>query len=101
MPPDEGTRPSLSSLTPLSWAAQNGHEGIMRLLLETGEVDADSKDKYSWTRLSHATQNGHESIVKLLLDTGKIDADSKDVSSRTPLSYQYKHSGVFFALKSE
>ena len=27
--------------TPLSWAAENGHDGIVKLLLETGKVDAD------------------------------------------------------------
>lgn len=25
--------------TPLSWAAQNGHEAIVKLLVETGKVD--------------------------------------------------------------
>jgi len=73
--------------TPFSWAAQNGREAIVKLLLETGKVDVDSKDSSSRTPLSWAAQNGHEAIVKLLLETGKADVDSKDSSSRTPLSW--------------
>jgi ankyrin repeat protein len=74
----------------------------VKLLLDTGKVDADSKDTAGWRPLSHAAQNGHEGIVKLLLDTGKVGADSKDVSSWTPLSYaaQNGHEGIIKLLQS-
>jgi len=60
----------------------------VRLLLDTGKVDADSKDfSDGQTPLSRAAWNGHEAVVKLLLDTGKVDADSKDKYGQTPLSW--------------
>ncbi|KAH0538232.1 hypothetical protein FGG08_005151 [Glutinoglossum americanum] len=72
--------------TPLSWAAEKGHETIVKLLLETDKVDVDSKDNSGRTPLSWAAEEGHEAIVKLLLKTGKVNIDSKDKDGRTPLS---------------
>jgi len=37
--------------TPLSWAAQCGHEAIVRLLLEHEDMEADSKDNRGMTLL--------------------------------------------------
>ncbi|KAK3947967.1 hypothetical protein QBC32DRAFT_223034, partial [Pseudoneurospora amorphoporcata] len=56
-------------------AAENGHEAVIKLLLDTGKVDADPKDRDGRTALCMAAANGHEAVVKLLLDTGKVDAD--------------------------
>jgi hypothetical protein len=72
--------------TPLSWAAERGHEAVVRLLVERDDVEADAKGKYSRTPLSWAAARGHEAVVRLLLDTGKVDADLKDKGGRTPLS---------------
>jgi ankyrin repeat domain-containing protein 50 len=73
--------------TSLSWAAGNGHETVVKLLLETGKVNVDSKNNYDRTSLSRATGNGHETVVKLLLEIGKVNADSKNDNNRTPLSW--------------
>jgi ankyrin repeat protein len=59
------------SCTALIYAARNGHESIVRLLLERGaSVDQAEEDaeRNGWTALVHAAQNGFESIVRLLID---------------------------------
>ncbi|KAL1625640.1 hypothetical protein SLS56_007224 [Neofusicoccum ribis] len=68
-----------------NWAAQNGNETIVELLLETGKADVDSKDQFGRTPLWWAAESGHEAVVKLLLETGKVDVDLKDQFGRTPL----------------
>jgi ankyrin repeat protein len=74
-------------LTPLSWAARDGHETAVELLLATNRVDPDSKDRKLRTPLSWAAQNGHVAIVKLLIENYHADPDSKDKYNRTPLSW--------------
>ncbi|KAH8650295.1 hypothetical protein BGZ60DRAFT_389194, partial [Tricladium varicosporioides] len=71
--------------TPLSYAAKNGHEGVVKLLLATEKVDVNSKDSDGRTPLSWAAAKGHEGIVKRLLTTEKVDVDSKDWKGQTPL----------------
>jgi ankyrin repeat protein len=72
------------SQTPLSYAATNGHNTIVQLLLEKG-AEIESKDKYGQTPLSRGATNGHEGTVRLLLENGaKIEA--KDKFGWTPLS---------------
>ncbi|RYO82219.1 hypothetical protein DL766_006352 [Monosporascus sp. MC13-8B] len=89
---------------PVLYAAENGYEGVVKLLLETGKVDANSKDRFNRTPLSYAAANGHgmndrghEGIVELLLETGKVNADSKDKGGQIPLSYAAEngHKGIF------
>jgi hypothetical protein len=74
--------------TPLSWAAEKGHEAVVRLLLAKDGVDPDSKDYYGRTPLSWAAGNGHEAVARLLLAKGGVDPDSKSgYYGRTPLAW--------------
>ena len=52
--------------TPLSRAAEKGHESIIELLLQKGAA-TDAIDKYGWTPLSWAAEKGHVSMVKLCI----------------------------------
>ena len=77
--------------TPLLWAAIRGHDTVVQLLLATGQVDIDSKDKgvaTPWegrTPLLYASRSGHKAIVQLLLEKG-ADIEAKDCNGQTPLS---------------
>jgi ankyrin repeat protein len=53
--------------TPLSWAAENGHQNIAQLLVDEG-VNIDTKDQFGRTPLSDATIFGHKNVVQLLVD---------------------------------
>ena len=71
--------------TLLSFAAGEGHEDIVKLLLKIGG-DPEIKDgKSGRAPLWWAAQNGHEAVVKLLLETRKVEADPMDKYGQTPL----------------
>ena len=71
---------------PLLWAAREGHEAVVKLLLATGKVDIDARDGNGRTPLLWAAREGHEAVVKQLLATGKVDTNARDdVYGWTPL----------------
>ncbi|KAN0073000.1 ankyrin [Elaphomyces granulatus] len=84
----------------LSWAAGNGFDVIVKLLIKGPRIswngivklpfrkgaEVDSADRYGRTALSYAVWNGHIATVKLLLRAG-ARVDSADEIGGTPLSY--------------
>ena len=64
--------------TPLSLAAGNEHEAVVRLLIERGDVDINAKDEDGQTSLIWAAKKGHEAVVRLLIERGDVDINAKD-----------------------
>lgn len=71
--------------TALSWAAANGHEFVVRQLLEN-RADIELMSKTGYTPLIWAVMNGHEDVVRLLLDNG-ADINSTDDRNWTALTF--------------
>ncbi|CAH0047106.1 unnamed protein product [Clonostachys solani] len=71
-------------MSPLLWAAVQGHEEMVRLLLEN-KAEIEKCDKtFHRTPLSLAALGGHKAVVDLLLRDG-ANVDSPDSSRLTPL----------------
>ncbi|WP_438456617.1 ankyrin repeat domain-containing protein [Wolbachia endosymbiont of Kerria lacca] len=76
-------------LTPLHYAAKNGHKEVVKILLQNkAEVNAETTDKgwnEGWTPLHYAVQNGHKEVVKILLQN-KADVNAETTNQGlTPL----------------
>jgi ankyrin repeat protein len=87
-------RSHLPKSTPLKVAAQEGHVGVVRLLLERGaEVHAVTLD--GETALHDAARRGHEEVVNVLLTSG-ADSGIKSDASYTALMWASRsgHVGV-------
>ncbi|PNP57730.1 hypothetical protein FNYG_15198 [Fusarium nygamai] len=73
--------------TPLSYAAERGHELAAKLLLETGLIDVNSESYNTRTPLSYAAEKGHEKVVKLLLTQEGLKLNPRSKYGQTPLSW--------------
>jgi len=73
--------------TPLLWAARNGHDRTVELLLKLEDVSPDGPDNRGQSPLSWAARNGHDRVVKLLLGRKDVSPDRPDNCGQTPLSW--------------
>ncbi|KAJ4862145.1 ankyrin repeats (3 copies) domain-containing protein [Trichoderma breve] len=83
-------------MTPLAYAAMNGHEDIVRLLIETGQVDLKrSGDSAGRSPLWLATDQDHFGTIAELLDKG-ADVNIKNYrgDGLLDLAFRRGHSGV-------
>ncbi|MBD3273629.1 hypothetical protein GF385_04755, partial [Candidatus Dependentiae bacterium] len=71
--------------TPLHFAAEKGHQEIVKILLARG-ADFSAKDKFKNTPLYYAAKKGHQDIVKMLLDKdANPSSDAENYFKYTPL----------------
>lgn len=87
---------------PLFWAARNGHDMVIKLLLAQSGVRADARDDFGQAPLHIAAHNGHTNAVKMMLTPTGGDPNLKDWSGRTLLMLAAKrgHEGTVRLLLS-
>ncbi|KAG2014518.1 hypothetical protein GB937_006745 [Aspergillus fischeri] len=77
---DAGANTTTYGLTPLCLAAKNGHQAVVRLLLNEG-ASPNLPDENGTTPLMHALAEGHSEVVGLLLEAGaQRDSISKSTT---------------------
>jgi ankyrin repeat protein len=85
----QADEPDQAEQTPLCWAASEGHESVVAVLISSSagkliQVDIDSPVCAGQTPLSIAAQNGHLSVMRQLLAAG-ASPSSQDTDNKTPL----------------
>jgi len=70
-------------MSALHWAAANGHEATVRLLLDCG-AHIGAQNSRGWTALHWAAKSGREATVRLLLERG-AHAGAQDINGWTAL----------------
>jgi len=75
---DPNFREPWHTFSPLTAAAFNSHEGVVKLLLTRNDIDPNIHSHDGLTALRIAASGGCEGIVKLLLAWGPIDLNSTD-----------------------
>lgn len=84
LPADRGMRPFRpGGMTPLLYAAREGHAATAALLLDAG-ADVDTTEANGITPLLMAISNQHMALAALLVDRG-ADLDAQDWYGRSPL----------------
>ena len=65
-------------------ACENGHEEVVRVLVEEGGADIDKPDNDGYTPCHVVAQNGHVDVVRLLHEYG-ADIHKAAKNGQTPL----------------
>ncbi|KAJ5806279.1 uncharacterized protein N7503_003881 [Penicillium pulvis] len=73
-------------LHPLSGAAKNGHEAVIKLLLFELGASPNIRDAYMSFPLNWAAENGHLGVAELLVESGGADVCAPGRQRRNPLA---------------
>ena len=73
--------------TPLAWAAGNGHEAVVELLLGRADINPDKPGGDGRTPLVLAACGGHQGVVEMLLGRDDVNPNKLDGSGETPLGW--------------
>jgi ankyrin repeat protein len=66
-------------------ASREGHEQIIRLLLERKDVDVNAQDFYRRTSLIYAAWYNRVGAAKILLNSKTVNVNSRDNDGQTSL----------------
>jgi len=75
-----------SGQTPISYAANNGHEGIVRMLLERNDICTDIRDKENQTPLSLALSQGHYQVARMISERADTESNTAGPINQASLS---------------
>lgn len=84
--------------TPLSFAARQGHQMVVGLLLSRADVDVNCEDAYDCTPLHAALKFGRVNVVDQLLEAG-ANVSKEDNRGRIPLHLAAARGGLGVAGK--
>jgi len=72
--------------TAIAWAARRGHERVVRVLLQRGNINPNITNTiYGQTPLLLAARDGYGGVVRILLEWSEVNPEKADKWSRTPL----------------
>ncbi|KAK0432017.1 hypothetical protein EV421DRAFT_1851153 [Armillaria borealis] len=90
---DPNARSPSSKQTPLLYAVEEqDHTHIVEMLLQSGRVDVNSKDRNGWTPLMMAVRRGIIMTAEALLKHPGIDVFARDDDGKAAYTHAY-HSG--------
>jgi len=73
--------------SPLMWASKQGHNEIVRILLNNEHINVNHKEKFDETALIWASKAGKHEIVSILLEQKHIDVNHQDAYKYSALEW--------------